>query len=235
MTSQARVAYLPDGREERLGWYGVLVHNRTAAGSLFTLLHLPFMLAFLSLVIIGAMASEAVDGTILALSLAVVALLLYGEHMLDDTQRVGKPWNTVFGDGTLFAMAAALFALSLVIALYASLRYGTGVPVIGVMAGIALTVLYGLEVRGFHSLLFGGIGMGAVTPFSYLAQAIISGSGWSVLTALLLFAFGSCYGYVLLALYESTKTPAHQLFWRLLSLQFLMVYALAAASWAMRG
>jgi hypothetical protein len=230
-----RTVHLPGGREERLGWYRFFVYNRSVAGSMLTLVHLPFMLSFLSLTIIGAMAGKRLDGNVLILSLAVVAMLLYAEHMLDDTRRVGKPWNTVLSDRALLTVAAVLFIASMMLALYASLRYGTEIPLIGVMIGIMFTILYGLEVRGFHTIAFGGIGMGAVTPFSYIAQAMAAGTGWSVAVALLLFAFGSCYGYVLLALYENTKTGEHSLSWKLLGVQFLMVYALAAASLVMRA
>ena len=41
------------GVDRKLGWYRHLVHNRSVPGSLFTLLHLPFMLAFLSLALLG--------------------------------------------------------------------------------------------------------------------------------------------------------------------------------------
>ncbi len=230
MSSRSRTVGPLGGREERLGWYSLFVHNGSVAGSLFTLIHLPFMLAFLSLTIVGAMASERVDGTVLILSLAVVALLLYAEHMLDDTLGVGKPWNTVFSDRTLLTMAAALFIIAILIGLYASLRFGSEVPIIGVMAGIVLCTLYGLEVKGFHTMMFGGLGMGAVMPFSYIAQAMVTGTDWNPLAAVLLLISGSCFGYVLLALYENTKTGDHNLSWKLLAVQFLMVYAAAAVS-----
>ncbi|MDW5563556.1 MAG: hypothetical protein SA339_10055 [Methanomassiliicoccus sp.] len=229
MPTGARARDLPSGRWERLGWYRSFVHNRSVGGSLFTLVHLPFMLAFLSLTIVGAAAEGKMDRTVLFLSLAVVAVLLYAEHMLDDTTRVGKPWGTVFGDRVLLTIAASLFAASLFIALYASLRYGSALPLVGVGIGIVLTILYGLEVGGFHTVAFGGMGMGAVTPLSYLAQALSFGSGGNLVTALVLFIFGSCYGFVLLSLYESTKVGDCHLMWRLLAVHFVTIYALAAA------
>lgn len=54
----------------QLAWYRYLVHNNSIPGSLFTLIHLPFMLAFLSLVVIGVAVFQAVDHTVLVLSLA---------------------------------------------------------------------------------------------------------------------------------------------------------------------
>lgn len=230
MYRRSRIVHLPGGRGQRLGWYRVFVHNRTVAGSLFTLVHLPFMLAFLSLTVIGAAAGGNADLVVLGLSLAVVAMLLYAEHMLDETTRVGKPWNTVLGDNALFALAVVLFAGSLIVAAYAGLRYGTPVPVIGVAVGILFTVLYGLEIGGFHTSGFGGVGMGATVPFSYLAQTMMLGREWDPLAAALLFIFGSCYGYVLLSVYENTKTLENGISWRLLLFLFLLVYSLAAAS-----
>lgn len=230
MYRRSRIVHLPGGRGQRLGWYRVFVHNRTVAGSLFTLVHLPFMLAFLSLTVIGAAAGGNADLVVLGLSLAVVAMLLYAEHMLDETTRVGKPWNTVLGDNALFALAVVLFAASLIVAAYAGLRYGTPVPVIGVAVGILFTVLYGLEIGGFHTSGFGGVGMGATVPFSYLAQTMMLGREWDPLATALLFIFGSCYGYVLLSVYENTKTPENGMSWRLLLFLFLLVYSLAAAS-----
>jgi len=53
------------------------------------------------------------------------------------------------------------------------------------------------------------------------------GRPWDPLAALLLFVLGSCYGYVLLSLYESTKAEHHRFFWRLLGVHFLTVYVLA--------
>jgi hypothetical protein len=199
-------------------------------GSLFTLVHLPFMLSFLSLVIIGAAAGGTIDAVALVLSLAVVGLLLYAEHMLDETTRVGKPWNTVLGDSELVAFAAGLFVASLVISVFASFRYGTEVPLVGVVVGILFTVLYGLEVKGFHTTGFGGIGIGAVMPFSYLAQTVMLGENWDPIVVMLLLVFGSCYGYVLLSLYENTKTGDHRFSWRMLGFHFLTIYSLAAAS-----
>ncbi len=223
-------------QERQLGWYVHLVHNQTVLGSLATLVHLPFMLAFLSFVLIGALVVPGTNITVLVLSLAVVALLLYAEHMLDDMERVGKPWSTVFGDRRLAEFATILFALSGVIGAYASIAFGTLIPFLGMLAGIMFCILYGLEVWEFHRMEFGGLGMGAICTFSYLAQALVAGSPVEPWTAILLFATGFVLGYLMLWLYEHTKTKEHQTAWRLLGYHLVLIYALAGVMiWVRSG
>jgi hypothetical protein len=215
-------------RGRQLEWYRFFVHNRSAAGSLFTLLHVPFMLSFLAMVFIGLLPVDQVDVPVLLMSLAAVALLIYGEHLLDDTTRVGKPWATVLKDRTLFAVASIAFLGALSLGVYASWRYGTVLPTIGIVLGIGFSVLYGLEVWRFHSMAFGAIGMGAVAGFSYLAQALATSAPLDLLMALLLVLAGTGLAYVLLELYEHTKTSEYRFAWRALAVHFATIYALAA-------
>jgi hypothetical protein len=210
-----------------LEWYWPLVHNRTRLGSLFTLIHLPFMMAFLGMAVVGTFALGAINWTVLYLSLGAVGLTLYGEHLLDDTIRVGKPWNTVFSDRALGIMAGMAFTGALALGVYGSLYLASPIPVIGVTIGIIFSIVYGLEIWRFHSIAFGGLGLGAVAPFSYIAQTLALGNAWDPLLAGLLLLFGSTFGYVLLSLYETTKTDNYILAWKLLGLHFLTVYALA--------
>ena len=214
-----------EGRQ--LGWYANLVNNKTILGSLATLVHLPFMLAFLSFVLIGSLVIPGMNIEVLILSLTVVSLLLYGEHMLDDMERVGKPWSTVFSDRTLAEFAVILFALSAAIGVYASVAFSTLIPFFGVLAGIMFCVLYGLEVWEFHRTEFGGLGMGAICAFSYLAQVLVTGSLVEPWTIIMLFAIGFVLGYIMLWLYEYTKTKEYQKAWRLLGLHLLLIYGLA--------
>jgi hypothetical protein len=179
------------------------------------------------MVIVGTVALGALNWTVLYLSLGAVGLTLYGEHMLDDTIGVGKPWDTVFSDRTLGALAGLAFFGAFVLGVYGSLYLASPIPVIGVIIGITFSIVYALEIWRFHSIAFGGLGMGAAAPFSYIAQALALGIPLDLLLAGLLFIFGSTFGYVLLSLYENTKTDNHILAWRLLGLQFLMFYALA--------
>ncbi len=211
-----------------LGWYAYLVHSTTTLGSLVTLVHIPFMASFLSVVLIGAFSASAVDPLALALSLLVVALLLYGEHMLDDMTRVGKPWSTVFGDRALTALAASMFVIASLVGVSASFIYSSPIPILGVLIGIAFCVLYGMEIWHFHEMVFGALGYGAIPAFSYLAQNAIAGtSPPDILIVALLLALGFTLGYVMLALYERTKTPSHRIMWRLLALHFAVIYSIA--------
>jgi hypothetical protein len=217
----------------QLGWYAYFVRNRTVLGSLVTLIHLPFMFAFLSFVLIGALSLPGLNVTVLVLSLIVVSLLLYGEHMLDDMERVGKPWSTVFNDRTLAILAILLFSISGLIGAYASIAFSTVVPFLGVLAGIGFCTLYGLEVWEFHRTVFGGLGMGAIAAFSYLAQTFITGSSVEPLMVILLFALGFVLSYVMLWLYEYTKTEAYEKAWRLLACQLVLIYAIPGVmAWA---
>lgn len=217
------------GIDGNLGWYRHLVHNRSILGSLFTLLHLPFMLSFLSLVLLGTFMVRRVDGTVLLLALAAVAALLYGEHMLDDTTRVGKPWRTVLDDRTLVVSGTVLYIIALLIGGYASYHFGTVLPLAGVALGILFCTLYGLEMWRFHQVWFGALGMGAIAMFSYLAQTIITGQAPDVPLALMLLGAGFAYSYVLLGLYEHTKMDDTPVIWNILGGQFALSYILGLA------
>jgi len=215
-----------EGRE--LGWYVHLVHNRSVVGSLATLVHVPFMLAFLSVVVFGAFSSSTLDPVVLGLSLLVVGLLLYGEHMLDDMVRVGKPWRTVFSDRALASLATTMFVAAVLVGLTASLYYSTPLPFVGVVAGVFFCSLYGLEVWKFHEVAFGAIGYGAIPPVAYLAQSAVTGSAVSdPIIPLLLLAVGTLLGYVMLELYERTKTEKHHLMWSLLAIHLVVIYSIA--------
>ena len=146
------------GIDRNLGWYRHLVHNRSVPGSLFTLLHLPFMLSFLSLVLLGTFSLGRVDDVVLLLSLAAVAAMLYGEHMLDDTTDVGKPWGTVLRDRTLIAMGVGMYIIAILIGMYASYHFGTLLPLAGIGLGIGFCTLYGLEIWNFHRVWSGRSG-----------------------------------------------------------------------------
>lgn len=211
----------------QLEWYKYLVYNKSTVGSLFTLIHLPFMLAFLSLVIIGAAAFRVVDSTVLGLSLAAVSLLLYGEHMLDDTTRAGKPWKTVFSDAALISVSCFVFILALLTGIYANRMLASLFPGAAVGTGILFCTLYGLEFRSFHTIEFGAMGMATIPVFSYLAQVLALEREANPLVIIGLGVFGFVYGYVMLALYEYTKTQEYKIAWKLLGLQFVLIYALA--------
>ena len=219
--------------DRQLEWYRYLVHNKTVLGSLFTLIHLPLMLAFLSLVVIGAALVEPFNKVVLFLALAVVALLLYGEHVLDDLTRVGKPWNTALTDRQLSILASFVFTMAAVIGLYASIRFDTVLPLIGVVMGVMFCVLYGMEIWRFHEVVFGALGMGAVLPMSYLAQMIITGSAIDYSVLLLGLVAGFIVGYLTLWLYEQTKTASYRLMWRLLAIELLSVYSIAVVTLAL--
>ncbi|MFZ3168605.1 MAG: hypothetical protein WA130_13395 [Candidatus Methanoperedens sp.] len=211
----------------QLEWYKYLVYNKSTLGSLFTLMHLPFMLAFLSLVIVGAAAFQVVDTKVLGLSLAAVSLLLYGEHMLDDTTRAGKPWKTVFNDATLLSSSCFVFILALSTGIYANRILGSLFPGAAVGIGILFCTLYGLEFGSFHTIEFGALGMATVPVSSYLAQVLALGLEANPIVIIGLGVFGFGYGYVMLALYEYTKTQEYKIAWKLLGLQFVLIYALA--------
>lgn len=215
--------------ERDLDWYGHLVHNRSVAGSLFTLLHLPFMLAFLCLVLLGTFTVRNVDRDVLWLSLAAVASMLYGEHMLDDTTGVDKPWKTVFSDRSLVILGVSLYVAALLIGAYASIRFGTPLPLAGVGLGIVFCSLYGLEVWRFHRVWFGALGMGAIAMFSYLAQTVITAQAVDALVALALLGTGFAFSYVLLGLYEHTKEDGSPAIWNILAGQFALSYILGLA------
>lgn len=213
---------------EQLGWYRYLVHNNTAAGSLFTLLHLPFMASFVSWVALGALPLGVFDAPVMAISMAAVATVLYGEHMIDDTTMVGKPWDTVFNDRTLLWSAAGLFVAGALLSVWSSLIIGSAVPLIGISAGISFSILYGMEVWRFHAVWFGAVGMGAIPPFSYLAQAIALGHSASPAIIAVLFVLGSTSGYIMLGTYERTRMESG--LWKELAIIFLIFYSLGILS-----
>ncbi len=213
---------------DQLGWYRHFVRNRSVGGSLFTLLHLPFMLAFVSLTIFGALPLRRTDLIIMTLSILAVALVLYGEHLLDDTTPVGKPWDTVFSDASLRTLAAIMFILAAIIAWFASDYIGSPLPLIAVVFGVGYSILYGLEVWKFHAIAFGAVGMGVIPPFSYLAQTLIQHIRPDLLVVIVLFALGAAFGYVKLAAYEHTKEDPSRYSWNLLAVIFVMFYSLAA-------
>lgn len=213
---------------DQLGWYWPFVRNGSVAGSLFTLLHLPFMLAFVALTLFGTFPLGELDLVVLALSMAAVALVLYGEHMLDDTTPVGKPWDTVFSDNALRTLGAIMFLLAALIAWAASDIIGSPVPLVGVLVGIAFSALYGLEVWKFHTVSFGALGMGAIPPFAYLAQIIAQKLRPDPVIMSVLFILGLAFGYAMLATYEHTKEDPSRFSWNLLAIIFVMFYALAA-------
>ncbi len=217
------------GIDRNLGWYRHLVHNRSVPGSLFTLLHLPFMLSFLSLVLLGTFSLGRVDDVVLLLSLAAVAAMLYGEHMLDDTTDVGKPWGTVLRDRTLIAMGVGMYIIAILIGMYASYHFGTLLPLAGIGLGIGFCTLYGLEIWNFHRVWFGALGMGAIAMFSYLAQATITGQVLDPPVAFMLLGVGFAFSYVLLGLYEHTKTDDSGVIWNILGGQFMLSYILGLA------
>ena len=212
---------------EELEWYRYFVHNKSIHGSLFTLIHLPFMMAFLSLVVIGIIPLQAADNTVLVLSLVVVFLLLYGEHFIDDMFRVGKPWGTVFSDRTLISIAMILFLIAGAIGIYADALLDSALPYLAVLTGVVFCVLYGYEIWKFHTTEFGALGMSAIPMASYTAQVIAAGGSVNLVTAALLGIFGFTYGYVMLALYEETKTFKYKIMWKLLGVHFMMIYGLA--------
>ena len=171
---------------------------------------------------------QASDGSPWRPLLLVVAVLLYGEHMLDDMTRVGKPWATIFSDRTLVELAVLLFAIAALIGGLASVMYSSPIPLIGVLIGIAFCILYGMEVWRFHEMIFGALGFGAIPAFSYLAQNTIAGkAAANLLIVVLLLVLGFVLGYVMLFLYERTKTAQHRVMWKLLAGHFLAIYALA--------
>jgi hypothetical protein len=219
----------PMGADRELGWYRYLVRNRSIPGSLFTLLHMPFMLAFLSLVLWGTFTVRGVDDAVLLLSLAAVAAMLYGEHMLDDMTGVGKPWGTVFSDRALTAGGVALYLIAIAVGAYASYRYSTFLPLAGVSLGILFCTLYGLEKWKFHQVWFGALGMGAIAMFSYLAQTVITGQTPDAAVAFMLLGAGFTFSYVLLGLYEHTKRDGGAVIWRILGGQFFLSYILGLA------
>jgi hypothetical protein len=208
-----------------LEWFRYFVHTDTVLGSLFTLIGTPFMLAFLSLVIIGAMPAGQVNLTILGLMMLAVGMMLYAEHMLDDTTISGKPWNTVLSDRVLLPFAGLLFVISIYIGAYLEYITRSTLPMAFIFMGIIFCFAYGLNF--YHTVNFGAVGMGMIPIASYVAQLVSTDAAFHILPAVGLSIFGYTYGYVMLALYQHSKTENYKIAWKLLGLHFIMIYALA--------
>jgi hypothetical protein len=209
----------------QLEWFRYFVHPGTVIGSFFTLIGTPFMLAFLCLVIIGAVPVGQVNVTVLSLMVLAVGVMLYGEHMLDDSTISGKPWNTVLSDRVLLSMAALLFLIGLCIGVYLECITGSDLPAAFIFMGIIYCIVYGLDL--YHTVSFGAMGMGLIPAASYVAQVVSTDAVFHVLPIACLFIFGYTYGYVMLALYQHSKTENYKIAWRLLGVHFIMIYALA--------
>jgi len=212
-----------------LEWFKYFVHPDTVIGSLFTLIGTPFMLAFLSLVIIGAMPAGQVNLTILGLMMLAVGMMLYGEHMLDDSTISGKPWNTVLSDRVLLTLTSILFVTALSIGYILQDITGSALPAAFIFIGMISCIVYGLEL--YHTVNFGAMGMGVIPVASYMTQVVSTGSliyPVHIMPAIGLFIFGYTYGYVMLALYQHSKTENYKIAWKLLGLHFIMIYSLAA-------
>ena len=213
----------------QLEWFRYFVHPGTVLGSLFTLIGTPFMLAFLSLVIIGAVPAGQVNLTVLGLMMLAVGMMLYAEHMLDDSTISGKPWNTVLSDGVLLTLASLLFITALLIGFILQDITGSDLPAAFIFIGMIYCIVYGIEL--YHTVNFGAMGMGIIPVASYVAQIVSTGSliyNIHLVQIVGLFIFGYCYGYVMLALYQHSKTENYKIAWKLLGLHFIMIYVLAA-------
>ena len=166
------------GIDRNLGWYRHLVHNRSVPGSLFTLLHLPFMLSFLSLVLLGTFSLGRVDDVVLLLSLAAVAAMLYGEHMLDDTTDVGKPWD---GQGPDIDRHGRRHVHHCDIDRHVCQLPFRDLASIGRhRSGIGFCTLYGLEIWNFHRVWFGALGMGVSPCFPIWPRLPSPGRCWTL-------------------------------------------------------
>lgn len=212
-----------------LEWFKYFVHTNTVIGSFFTLIGTPFMLAFLSLVIIGAMPAGQVNLPVLGVMMLAVGIMLYGEHMLDDSTLAGKPWNTVFNDRVLLTLACVLFIIAMGIGAYLKSITGSDLPAAFIFIGMIYCIVYGFNL--YHTINFGAMGMGMIPVASYAAQIVSTGSliyNIHLVQIIGLFIFGYCYGYVMLALYQHSKTENYKIAWKLLGVHFIMIYALAA-------
>lgn len=208
-----------------LEWFKYFVHPNTVLGSLFTLIGTPFMLAFLSLVIIGTMPAGQVNLTILGLMMLAVGMMLYAEHMLDDTTISGKPWNTVLSDRILLTLAPLLFMGALVIGSILLVITVSPLPAAFILLGMMFCIVYGLDI--VHTVSYGAMGMGLIPVASYVAQVVSTDATFYILPTVGLFILGYTYGYVMLALYQHSKTENYKIAWKLLGLHFIMIYALA--------
>lgn len=208
----------------QLEWFRYFVHPGTVIGSLFTLVGTPFMLAFLSLVIVGAMPAGQVNLPVLGLMLLAVGIMLYGEHMLDDSTISGKPWNTVLSDRVLLTTASVLFVAAVGIGAYLKGITGSDIPAAFILIGVIYCIVYGFNL--IHTVGFGAMGMGIIPIASYIAQVISTDTEFHILLVISLAIFGFSYGYVMLALYQHSKTENYKIAWKLLGVHFIMIYAL---------
>ena len=212
-----------------LEWFRYFVHTKTVIGSLFTLIGTPFMLAFLSLVIIGAMPAGQVNLPVLGAMMLAVGIMLYGEHMIDDTTISGKPWNTVLNDRVLLTLATLLFVAAMGIGAYLKSITGADLPAAFIFIGMVYCIVYGFNL--FHTVGFGAMGMGMIPVASYATQVVATGSliyNVHLIQIIGLFTFGYTYSYVMLALYQHSKTENFKIAWKLLGVHFIMIYSLAA-------
>jgi len=155
--------------------------------------------------------------------------MLYGEHMLDDSTISGKPWNTVLSDGILLTLASLLFITALLIGSILKCITGSDLPAAFIFIGMIYCIVYGLEL--YHTVNFGAMGMGIIPVASYVSQIVSTGSliyNIHLVQIVGLFIFGYCCGYVMLALYQHSKTENYKIAWKLLGLHFIMIYTLAA-------
>lgn len=209
-----------------LEWFRYFIYPNSVIGSLFTLIGTPFMLAFLSLVIIGAMPAGQVNLPVLGAMVLAVGMMLYGEHMLDDSTIAGKPWNTVLSDRVLLTMACFLFVSAMGVGAYLKSITGSDLPAVFIFLGLIFCIAYGFNL--VHTVGVGALGMGLIPVASYISQVIPNITISHSLIAICLFFFGYSYGYVMLGLYQHSKTESYKIAWKLLGVHFIMIYTLAA-------
>lgn len=211
--------------DRELSWYRFFVHNQTYLGSCITLLHLPFLLMFWSLVILGTWTLQLAIPKLL-LCLSMVFFLVYAEHCLDDCTYVGKPWQTRFNDTDLKIMAGLCYLWAFIICLLLHNLWA----LMGCSLGSIISVLYVHEAHigkfSCHSVGFGALGMGGVSMFSYLVFG-----GTNIVIWLSLGLVGFCLGYIVNDTYRLTKKAGRGFvvlaLWQLLGIIFLLTYSLA--------
>jgi len=141
----------------------------------WTLLHPPYTLWHLSYVVLGAALSPQLGWTPLLLTVLAFFLAVgIAAHALDE--RVGHPLGTAFGDGALVLAATVALLGAVALGVYGAFWWdGPNWPVaVAVPMGVALVVLYNLELAGgrLHNDLTFGLGWGGFPVLvGYLAQA----------------------------------------------------------------
>jgi hypothetical protein len=141
----------------------------------WTLLHPPYTLWHLSYVVLGAALSPHLGWTPLLLTVLAFFLAVgIAAHALDE--RVGHPLGTAFGDGALVLAATVALLGAVALGVYGAFWWdGPNWPVaVAVPMGVALVVLYNLELAGgrLHNDLTFGLGWGGFpVVVGYLAQA----------------------------------------------------------------